>query len=184
MSERYKVCERCGSEFQPRVEACLDCGGPLVEVDPRMTTPPRPRDEPPAPNAPEPILTAADRPVALRVEEPGYIAPLAERLRASGLRCDVIPEGDCRSGCRIRWALWVAEADLAAAAAIDRQHLALVVPEAESFVDLDGEGCPACGASRSPGAVECGECGLTLDFQPEDLEEPPESEEQQEKAAL
>lgn len=189
MSERYKLCESCGSEFQSRVEACIDCGGPLVEVDLRMTTSPRPRREAPPPppaETAERVLAAADRPLALRVEEPGYIGPLAERVRAAGIRCDVIPEGDCRSGCRIRWALWVAEADRDAAATIDRQHLASVVPDAESFVDLDAEGCPACGAARSPGAAECGECGLTLDFAPEDLEGLAEDEdaEHREKAAI
>lgn len=186
MNERYKVCERCGTEYQPRVETCLDCGGPLIEVDPRMTTPPR-RDRqppPPPPETPALILTAADRPVAVRAEEPSYVGPLAEEIRAAGIRCDVLPEGDCRSGCRIRWVLFVAEADLPAAAAIDRRLLAAAVPDAETYVDLDSEGCPACGATPPAGAVECGECGLILGFAPEDLEGPGEDEEPPEKAAL
>lgn len=223
MSERYKRCESCGSEFQLRVEACLDCGGPLEEIDPRMITPPRGPDRddeevsdlltgvalaalshlvglPPflrlflrreesAPRtAPARVLTAADRPFALRVAQPDDIEPLAERLRAAGLRCEVVPEGDCRSGCKIRWAVWVAEADRAAASAIERQHLASLVPDADRFVDLEGDGCPACGAPRLAGTVECGECGLALDFAPEDPDElavdGPYPGERQEKVAL
>lgn len=192
MSERYKLCEGCGSEFQLRLEACLDCGGPLVEVDPRMGPPPR-RREPPPPPPPEAIeptapagsaFTPADRPFPLRVAEPAHIEALAERMDDAGIRSQVAPEGDCRAGCKIRWALWVAEADRDAAAAVDRRHLASLVPDGDSFVDLDGDGCPACGAARAPGAVECAECGLTLDFAPDELDEVSQDEDPQEKVAL
>lgn len=168
MSERYKLCERCRSEFVPAVESCIDCGGPLVEVDPRMTGAPREsRQPPPPPDLTAPALAAADEPSLVREEDVSYIQPLAKRLRAAGIRCEV--NQNCKKGCSGRVALWVPAADLAAAAALDREHFAALVPDA-SFVDLDGEGCPACGTPLSAGQVDCAECGLTLGFGPEEAE--------------
>lgn len=166
MSEPFKRCERCGSEFVPAVSSCIDCGGALVEVDPRMTTAPQGAGEPP-PGRATTLLTAADQPSLVREEDVSYIQPLAKRLRAAGIRCDV--NQNCKKGCAGRVALWVPAADLEAAAAIDREHFADLVPDA-SFVDLDGDGCPACGTPRSPGQVDCADCGLTLDFGPEEAE--------------
>lgn len=170
MSGRFKLCERCGSEFVPAMESCIDCGGPLVEVDPRMTTEPGESRRPasPAETTPPP-LTAADEPRLVREEDVSYVQPLAKRLRAAGIRCEV--NQDCKKGCAGgRVALWVPAADLAAAAALDREHFADLVPDAASFVDLDGEGCPACDTPRIPGGVDCAECGLTLGFGPEEAE--------------
>lgn len=195
MSESYKLCERCGSDFQRWVEACLDCGGPLVEVDPRMTTPPR-VDRPsrrgrggPSAEREEPALalTAADQPTLLRSATLDYLGPLQASLGAAGVRCDVIPEDDCgKVSCQSRCFLYVAAADLDRATAIDRQHFAAAVPDADSLVDLDGESCPACGTPKSAGTVECAECGLALGFGPEDLDDlaADEDEEIAEKLAL
>lgn len=169
MSERFKVCERCGSEFVPAVESCIDCGGPLVEVDTRMTTAPREsREPPPPPDLNTSPLCAADDPSLVREEDVSYIQPLAKRLRAAGIRCDV--NQNCKKGCSGRVALWVPAADLAPAVAIDRELFAILVPDAASFVDLDGDGCPACGTPRGAGQVDCAECGLALGFGPEEAE--------------
>lgn len=172
MSERFKLCDRCGSEYVWTMESCIDCGGPLTEVDPRMTTAPR-REPPPPPRVRTAQgFTAADEPLPLREAELALAQPLAERLRAAGIPCEMVAPGDCPGGsCSTKYTVFVRAADADAAEAIDRQVLAEVVPEAASFVDLDTVGCPACGAPRTAGAVECADCGLTIDFGPEDLEE-------------
>lgn len=173
MSERFKRCERCSSEYVWTMESCVDCGGPLAEVDPRMTTPPRGRREPPPPpdlGSPH-HFTAADEPFVLRQEELPHVEVLAERLRAAGIPCEVYAPDDCRGGCSTKYSVLVRKADFVEAATVDRQVLAELVPDAETFVDLDTDGCPACGTPRVPGAVDCADCGLSIDFGPEDLEE-------------
>ena len=172
MSEGFKVCERCGSEFVPRVESCLDCGGPLTEVDPRMTTPPLRRPPKPPPPAGEDnplVLRRADDPTALCKEPLPYVQGLTRKLRAAGIRHDVLAP-DRKDG-QQKYGVFVAAVDFPAADEIHRRHFVELVPEAVGFVDLDAGGCPACGTPPAPGAVECSECGLTIGFDEEDLEE-------------
>lgn len=172
MSEGFKVCERCGSEFVPRVESCLDCGGPLTEIDPRMTTPPlrRPAATPPPPAEENPLmLRRADDPTSLCNEPLPYVQGLTRKLREAGIRHDVLaPEP--KDGQK-KYGVYVAKADFPAANEIHRRHFVELVPEAVGFVDLDGGGCPACGTPSAPGAAECPECGLAIGFGEEDLEE-------------
>jgi hypothetical protein len=181
MSERFKLCTRCGSEYVWTMESCIDCGGPLTEVDPRMTTPPRGRREPsPLTDLrPAHVFTAADEPLVLRQEELPYVQALAERLRAAGIPYEVFAPDDCRGGCSTKYSVLVGTADFVAAAAVDRQVLAELVPDAETFVDLDTAGCPACGTPRIPGAVDCADCGLSIDFGPADLEELAQDEDEE-----
>jgi hypothetical protein len=169
MSERYKECARCGSEFVLRVESCLDCGGPLTEVDPRMATAgSSPAEAPPPAEVDEPALGRGDEPTLVCREPLQDVRELASLLDDAGIRCDLLaPEpGDAQK----RYSLFAAAADLPAAREIQRRYFATLVPEAASLVDLDVDGCPACGTPRAAGAVECPECGLTIGFAPEELE--------------
>lgn len=183
MSERFKRCERCGSDYVWTMESCIDCGGPLTEVDPRMSTPPRGRREPPPPPdlRPAQVFTAADQPFVLRQEELPYVQVLAERLRGAGIRYAVLPPDTSREGGSTKYSVHVATDDFDAALAVDRQVFAELVPEFETLVDLDTDGCPACGTPRSPGAVDCAECGLTIEYGPEELEELAQDEAEERK---
>jgi hypothetical protein len=153
MGERFKVCRSCGSEFVARVEACLDCGGPLEEVvaggaaDVGAPAAAPPEDEATTP---------------LREGEPAFLRDLAERLTAAGVPHRLAVSGDCTSGCRTRYAVYVRPADRAAALEVDRAFYAAAVPDGDRAVALDAEGCPACGAAQPPAVVECPECGLVL----------------------
>jgi hypothetical protein len=154
MGERYKLCRECGSEFVAAVETCIDCGGPLEEAvlgaEEAMTAPPA-------------GSLAAEEPMApLREGEPGFLRDLAERLAIAGVPHRLAVHGDCTTGCRTRYAVYVRPADWAAAMAVDRAFYAAAVPGGDGAVELDGDGCPACGTSLAPGAVECPECGLMV----------------------
>jgi len=83
-----RACPACGSEFQPHVLECLDCGEATVpaweglgEHAPGVASEDEPdaRDEGPA------------RGVALRSGDGSYIKPLLERLARAGIAARVVP---------------------------------------------------------------------------------------------
>ena len=155
----YVVCSKCGSEFQPHVKECIDCGAPTV---PPGTVQPRARArederEPearPLSQAPELVVlssgsfeTIEELREALDDEEiPSWIEPTSARLHADSFR------------------LYVQRRDARRAHDLERELIQEAIPEGEQrFTDLPAAGvCPVCRAVLPAGTLECPGCGLVL----------------------
>lgn len=171
MTTHVRVCVECGEEYQPVVTRCADCGGeledrqlddrgnPIVDEDAA--------EDDGGPASPEP---AAARRVIFVTPKAAELVPLADALREAGLEYHLAEQPPQAEGAATRYALLVGESDAAPAL----QAVAhLLTDEDGTPEDLHavetrfdpGRGyveCPACGASQTPGAAECAECGLTL----------------------
>ncbi len=171
------VCRRCGSEFQPHVATCIDCGG---ATETRLETPGAAWTPPPKPPPPPlPERTAFSLPPG--AEAAGVmggaletVLDLAVFLEASGVPCRL----DLRETKKHAavYDVCVAPADFERALSLQRDHLIGLVPDAELLPGAQPPGrCPACGAELPQGAVECPECELVVGFEPEEAEDNEES---------
>jgi hypothetical protein len=151
-----RVCPLCGDEYLATVERCPECGVALVEAGTQA-------ERGAAPGLPP----SADL-VRLRVENPVWIAALAERLAAEGVpsRVELVdPAATPRNRLGSPCALFVRAEDVARARAVDAELLRDQLPdlpEGASSGWSEAEGCPACGAAVGPDAAECPECGLAF----------------------
>ena len=158
-----QVCPQCGSEFQPHVTQCIDCGG---ATETRLESPLAGLA---APRAEHDDLSSPSEGEACSVRVGDFAAArdLAAWLEEHGVACRVrrLPVD------RHHYAVWVAPEDLEAALALDRQQFAVQVPDApEMPIELPADLCPACGARIAPTAPECADCGLVVDYAPEEPE--------------
>ncbi len=155
-----QVCPKCGSEFQPHVTQCIDCGSatetrlesPLAGLEAASEE----RDEFSVPGEGEACsVRVGDYPAAL---------DLAAWLEEHRVSCRVRRHpANCRS-----YTVWVAPEDLERALALDRENFATQVPDAPDMpIELPADRCPACGARIAPTASECPDCGLVVDYAPE-----------------
>lgn len=148
----FKVCARCGQEYQSWVTECSDCGVPL-DLAPGETLAPAMRAVP--------ALEELD---ALRLGGPWELQALAEALQAQGIssRIDAYPPA--------RLAIYVARADLEAAREIAEELAARDLPDADAGVAHDPTACPACGEPTPENAAACSACGLEFpEVNPEDV---------------
>lgn len=154
------VCPRCGSEFQPHVTHCLDCGAPTqsswaLDLSPKgsaqraFTLPPECRDA-----------------VVVRSGELEWAESFGSFLAQHGIpwRLEIYDRSDSTRR-RVRYEVCVSERDLERALELEQEHLLLENPElAEEFIALPStDQCPACGSRVSPERSECPSCGLALD---------------------
>jgi predicted amidophosphoribosyltransferase len=178
-----KLCPRCGSEYQMRVERCLDCGATLVvarEGQGAIVPEPMKTEETPA------IPPGA---VHLRTAAVAWIGRLSEDLDEAGIRHWVTPPVWRRDP-----SLYVSPDDLEAASQVDHQRYALEVPEVAagdaqprraarparrepSADDLGIKVCPSCGGEFQLWAEKCADCGVPL-VRPWDVDSAPRSEPQ------
>jgi uncharacterized protein with PIN domain len=156
----FKVCPRCGDEYQLTMSRCRDCDVDLVlpgaETIERLLP-----DE-------ELELVTTDSPWAL--EE------IAEQLSAHGIpsRIDSHPRDAAISapswrrkegamGFGIRLGIYVRLRDLTTADRVARDHLRSrmpELPEAASEAAEPRDACPACDAPLTGAAEACASCGL------------------------
>lgn len=153
-----QVCPKCGSEFQPHVTHCIDCGG---ATETRLESPlsglgaaaPGERDDLSAPSEGEAC--------SVRVGDFDAARDLAAWLEEHGLSCRVRRHSADRHH---HYTVWVAPEDLERALALDREQFAARVPEAPDMpIELPADRCPACGAQLAT-APECPDCGLVVDY--------------------
>ena len=159
-----RVCVECGEEYRPEIAQCADCGGELEDRhlgddEPGFAAEPELPEWRPTPPPP-------DHRAVFHTNQTRDIAPLAEKLAEAEVTFHLHPE---REGSGVRFGLYVAEADAAAAL---RAIASVVDAEAEAtrieaiergFDPAKGYGnCPACETRLAAGSLECPECGLAM----------------------
>lgn len=155
-----RVCPDCGSEFQPHILECIDCGAATrpatdLPLQPEPAPPPERSSSPPA----IPSLVPGMEAHPLRQAPLEWARDLSQYLIDHGVSCRVEP---CRSeGCTSQFTVTVAPGDMERARELDHRFLLQEVPDA-AYVNLETEGCPACGTPLGQGQDECPECGLVV----------------------
>jgi ketosteroid isomerase-like protein len=148
------VCPECGSEFQPHVTKCIDCGAATVPPgEARRQDPERkPQEARPLSQAPE--LVAVSNGSFESIEE------LREALEDEEIPSWIEPAGSRRDS----FQLYVQRRDARRARELDRELTQEEIPEGEqAFTDLPAPGvCPICKTVLPAGALECPDCGLVL----------------------
>lgn len=156
MNDDTVVCPHCGSEFQPHVLTCIDCGTATV---PASHVECLVREEP----GPSSLALGSGTQAALvRMAESAWATGLGSYLEEKGVSCGLVEDPACCGPSKL--AVVVAEHDLERARELDREYFLQLVPEAsESFDRLPGQDeCPACGAYLPGGVAECPACGLVV----------------------
>jgi hypothetical protein len=169
-----KRCAECGSEFQPWVERCIDCGGPLEVTDgsaPPAAHDARDHDDVDEDELEEDYQDEADDEgadpgaagdVCLRVVSVAWARSLSAALAADAIphRIGAAPAEPGAARARPGMvAVYVRPEDREAAMAVDAAHERTEIPD---LPDEPGsaEHCPACGEPCDPEAGECAGCGL------------------------
>jgi ketosteroid isomerase-like protein/ribosomal protein L32 len=154
----FVVCPECGSEFQPHIKVCIDCGAATV---PPETARARARERPAA----SPPGEDDEEEIAIRTEELEWIEDLQEVFERHGIssRIEVLPSSRHHHKCRIL----VARHDALRAFELDREFLReRLGEEGDGLPELplagDSPFCPFCSSTLPAGTVECPGCGLRL----------------------
>jgi len=160
----YKLCARCGAEFQLWVARCTDCDESL-DLAPTFALPPE---------ASAPLPHARELTCVLTADAWGA-RELAEALAAAGVPCridshppDAPLECDStqrRGACAPKLGVYVRAHEAAQARAIEAALLARRSPEVAELGPLaepDANACPACAAPLDPAAPDCQACGLAF----------------------
>jgi ribosomal protein L40E len=152
-----KVCPRCGEEYVHTAERCVECDVPLGLEAP--------------PDAPAFEMPPVEELVELRNAEVPWIEGLAQALAEAGIpsRVDLLRREDDTVQSRglgaIRCKIFVRREDGPEATRIDAEFARTQVPDlpdANAGEWRAGDDCPACGATLTPDAVECPDCGLAF----------------------
>jgi len=152
---QIKVCPDCSTEYFAHIEKCADCGTLLLS----------PEENKAAQEARARLMAqTVQNSVAIRKGDLKWIDELYHVVIDSGISCTVHVEDTCNKGCcGDTWELLVSEEDAERAQECIEEYFAEVHPEIRTSQELASEGkCPACCSPVSTGAVECGDCGLTL----------------------
>ena len=161
LPELVAVCPSCGSEFQPHVTHCIDCG---AETRSSWAAPEMPRTRPGEPDALLPPLPPETPASLVRASSADWVKKLEGLLSKNGIRSRLDVYDPSERPLRT-YAVWVAEADLDRAAELEQELLLIEVPDwKETFPELPpADECPACGSPVSLDDAECPSCGLALD---------------------
>lgn len=162
LPELVAVCPSCGSEFQPHVTHCIDCGAPTRSS---WAAPELPRARRQEASVVSPLPLPPETPADLvSASSADWVKKLEDVLARNGIPCrlDVYDPSECPTR---TYAVWVAEADLGRATELENELLRAEIPDYdETFPQLPPAGvCPACGSPVSPSDAECPTCGLALD---------------------
>jgi ketosteroid isomerase-like protein len=153
----FVICPECGSEFQPHVKICIDCGA---------ATAPAGAARAPAQGSAEagPPGEGAEE-IVIRTEELEWIENLQELFERHGIssRIEALPSSPSPHRPH-RCQILVARQDAVRAFALDgellRQQLG---DEGDELTEIPPPGiCPYCRSTLPAGAVECPGCGLIL----------------------
>ena len=153
-----KICPRCGSEFQDRVERCLDCSVPLLPELEILT------------------LDASPTDVCVESGDAATLRALSVALRARGIPTRLAEESNGLGlGLSLFWGvtievrrihrLYVAAEDAAEARVVAGEILGERDDEPRPVAYGEGR-CPACGEPVGEDAAECPRCSLVLDSPP------------------
>jgi ketosteroid isomerase-like protein len=149
----HVVCPECGSEFQPHVTRCIDCGAATVAPGAASG---------PIPDAPETVPEAEAEEIPIRTEELEWIESLRERFEQNGIssRIEALPSTRHHHRCTIL----VPRRDALRAYELDRELLReRLDDDGTELAEISSAGtCPFCGAEASPGSADCAHCGLQI----------------------
>lgn len=162
LPELVAVCPSCGSEFQPHVTHCIDCGTQTRSSWAAPELLPRTGRE--APGALLPPLPPEAPASMFRASSAEWVKKLEGILARNGVPCRLDVYDPSERPLRT-YAVWVLEADLERAAQLEQELLRIEVPDwAETSPELpSADQCPACGSSVFLDEPECPSCGLGLD---------------------
>jgi hypothetical protein len=138
----FKICPRCGEEFQLTASRCSDCDVELGFA------------REPAPAPPPPAAAADAEWVLLQRESAWYLRELAEALGDHGIASRIQREPGGLG-------IYVGSGDAEAAHAVAREFTEARLPGLEADPAAhDPSGCPACGEPLAADASACAACGL------------------------
>lgn len=154
----FVVCPECGSEFQPHIKICIDCGAATVLPGAARTQArDRPGDGPPD--------ESDENEIAIRTEELEWIEDLQEHFERHGIssRIEALSSSRHHHRCKIL----VARQDALRAFELDLEFLReRLGDEGADLAELPPAGdspfCPFCSSRLPAGTVECPGCGLRL----------------------
>jgi ketosteroid isomerase-like protein/ribosomal protein L40E len=155
----HVVCPECGSEFQPHVTHCIDCGAATVPPGGaaiRLVPAPLP-----------PVRDPED--VSVRTDELEWIEGLQALFERQGIASRIYPVEDFgRRGTRnsTRYEIAVAPRDAKRAFVLDREFLQGRLGDDEiELTEIPPAGlCPYCGAEAPAESTECPRCGLVIAY--------------------
>lgn len=150
----YVVCSKCGSEFQPHVKECIDCGAPTVP--PGAARAPREEELEEEQDLP---LSQDPEVAVLYYGDLVWAEELRQRCKEQG-----IPGWIEEPGGEIGfYRLYVPRQNFKRARDVERRYLQEEVPEAAGLTEVPPPGiCPFCHKRLPAGALECPGCGLVL----------------------
>jgi hypothetical protein len=154
----HVVCPECGSEFQPHVTHCIDCGA--ATVAPGSAVARRPEQPEPPPLAGD--ADQDDEDVVIRTDDLEWIEGLQARFEQNGINSWVEPIRDARHG--DRYEIRVAKEDARRASELDREFLQERLDDDEiELTEIPPAGvCPYCRAEVPADLTECPRCGLVI----------------------
>jgi ketosteroid isomerase-like protein len=163
----HVVCPECGSEFQPHVTHCIDCGAVTVapgSVAPGAAAPAERISAPPPPDR-------DPDDVSVRTDTLEWIEGLKALFEQEGIASRIypVPVADLtRRGTRnsTRYEIAVAPRDVKRAFALDREFLQGRLGDDEiELAEIPPPGvCPYCGSEAPAGSTECPRCGLVIAY--------------------
>jgi ketosteroid isomerase-like protein len=154
----HVVCPECGSEFQPHVTHCIDCGAATVAPGVAPAAP----DE--AETAPAPPVRDAEE-VGIRTDELEWIEGLQALFARHGIASRIHRvEGSRRHP--DRYEIVVAPGDARRAFALDRDLLQERLGDEEiELTEVPPAGvCPYCRAEVPADRTDCPSCGLVIAY--------------------
>lgn len=155
-------CRACGEEYRPEIATCVECGGPLEDVDDELVPfEARPRAEVAEPSIRKPPEGYVSVHVTREVRD---IDAFVERLDAAEIPFHVQDAQGERGHSASTYSVMVPEAQALPARRAIAPLLGMDPEDVEREFDPEqGYGqCPACSSQIPPRAATCPECGLTI----------------------
>jgi ketosteroid isomerase-like protein len=152
----HVVCPECGSEFQPHVTHCIDCGAATVAPGAAATAS---RAEP----APLPAARD-DEAVSIRAADLEWIEDLQVLFGRHDIASRVVPIAGTRQPNSFE--IFVAKEDARRAYQLDREFFRQRIDDDDiDLTEVPPPGiCPYCGAEVPADRTDCPHCGLVLAF--------------------
>jgi|GEM_PF-200496 len=154
----FVVCPECGSEFQPRVTRCIDCGAATVPpVAPSAIAKPSPVEPTPRSSDPEDVR--------VRTDDYEWIKRLQALFEKHGIISRICLAESSRNRGGNRYEILVAKEDARRAHELDGELLQEGLDDGTELTEIPPRGtCPYCQTEVDADRTECPHCGLVIAF--------------------